>query len=251
VSDLRKALELYQGEYIFTAAGATNTRAYIDVEQRPMMSSFLARTDLTSTGKHVEKREVEVKTLDTLMEEYGFEPPFGLKIDTEGFEDQVIRGATNFLRRTEFVIAELSVAERFMDSYTFAAFTGLMDKNDFILWDVLGVSGVRFLDVAFVSRSKKVPGTGPGRNRKVRRKLPHFADVPDGSRKSVEGLRAGINLGLLERIYLRRPPLQRRDASNADNQILCIPSRQARMLPTAHRVRRLCAWGEPTSARSH
>jgi hypothetical protein len=127
-----------------------------------MMSSFLARTDLTSTGKHVEKREVEVKTLDTLMEEYGFEPPFGLKIDTEGFEDQVIRGATNFLRRTEFVIAELSVAERFMDSYTFAAFTGLMDKNDFFLWDVLGVSGVRFLDVAFVSRSKKVPGTGAG-----------------------------------------------------------------------------------------
>ena len=127
------------------------------------MSSFLARTDLTSTGKQVEKREVGVKTLDTLMEEYGLEPPFGLKIDTEGFEDQVIRGATNFLRRTEFVIAEVSVAERFVDSYTFAEFTELMDENDFFLWDVLGVSGVRLkppllsntLDVAFVRRSKK------------------------------------------------------------------------------------------------
>ena len=161
-SDLRKALEPHQGEYIFTAAGATNTRAFINVEPRPMMSSFLARTDLTSTGKQVEKREVEVKTLDTLMEEYGFEPPFGLKIDTEGFEDQVIRGATNFLRRTEFVIAEVSVAERFVDSYTFAEFTELMDENDFFLWDVLGVSGVRFLDVAFVRRSKKEPGTVAG-----------------------------------------------------------------------------------------
>jgi FkbM family methyltransferase len=55
-----------------------------------MMSSFLARTDLTATGKQVEKREVAVKTLDTVMEDYGFESPFGLKIDTEGFEDQVL-----------------------------------------------------------------------------------------------------------------------------------------------------------------
>jgi FkbM family methyltransferase len=153
-SDLRKALEPYRGEYIFAAAGATNTRAFINVESRPMMSSFLARTNLTSTGKQVEKREVAVKTLDTLMEEYGFEPPFGLKIDTEGFEDQVIRGATNFLRRTEFVIAEVSLAERFVDSYTLAELTELMDENDFFLWDVLGVSGLRFLDVAFVRRSK-------------------------------------------------------------------------------------------------
>jgi FkbM family methyltransferase len=164
--DLRKALEPYRGEYIFAAVGATNTRAFINVEPRPMMSSFLARTARTSTGKQIEKREVAVKTLDMLMEEYGFEPPFGLKIDTEGFEDQVIRGATNFLRRTQFVIAEVSVAERFVDSYTFAEFTELMDENDFFLWDVLGVSGVRFpltcLDVAFVRRSKKESGTAAG-----------------------------------------------------------------------------------------
>jgi hypothetical protein len=43
-SDLRKALQPYQGEYIFTAAGATNTRAFINVERRPMMSSFLEQT---------------------------------------------------------------------------------------------------------------------------------------------------------------------------------------------------------------
>ena len=60
------------------------------------------------------------------------------------------------------MIAELSVAEKFVNSYTFAEFAELMDDNDFYLWDVLGVSGVRFLDVAFVRRSKKVPGTVAG-----------------------------------------------------------------------------------------
>ena len=63
------------------------------------------------------------------------------------------------------MIAEVSVAERFVDSYTFAEFTELTDENDF-LWDVLGVSGVRIpltcLDVAFVRRSNKEPGTVAG-----------------------------------------------------------------------------------------
>ena len=49
-----------------------------------------------------------------------------------------------------------------MDGYTFAEFTELMDENDHFLWDVLGVSGVRFVDFAFVKRSKKEPGTVAG-----------------------------------------------------------------------------------------
>ena len=64
------------------------------------------------------------------------------------------------------MIAEVSVAERFVEGYTFAEFTELMDENDFFLWDVLGVSGVRFpltcLDVAFVRRSKNEAGTVAG-----------------------------------------------------------------------------------------
>ena len=49
-----------------------------------------------------------------------------------------------------------------MDGYTFAEFTELMDENDHFLWDVLGGSGVRFVDFAFVKRSKKEPGTVAG-----------------------------------------------------------------------------------------
>ena len=60
------------------------------------------------------------------------------------------------------MIAEVSVAERFVDGYTFAEFTELMDENDHFLWDVLGGSGVRFVDFAFVKRSKKEPGTVAG-----------------------------------------------------------------------------------------
>jgi hypothetical protein len=88
-------------------------------------------------------------TLDRLMEEHGFQPPFGLKIDAEGLEYEVIQGATAFLRETQFVVAEVSVAKRFEESYSFSEFAELMDRNDFYLWDILHIGGKRFVDAAF------------------------------------------------------------------------------------------------------
>lgn len=122
------------------------------VPGRTGRSSFLERTDLTATQGAVEKREVPMRTLDALVEEGGFQAPFGLKIDAEGFEDQVIKGAPRLLRDTEFVVAELSVAERFRDSYAFSDFTEMMDAAGFYLWDILNVGGKRFVDVAFRKR---------------------------------------------------------------------------------------------------
>lgn len=44
-------------------------------------------------------------------------PPFGLKVDTGGADPDVVEGAHEFLRETEFVIAEVSIAERFEGGY--------------------------------------------------------------------------------------------------------------------------------------
>ena len=113
------------------------------------MSSVLERADSTSTGFRPEKRSVPMTTLDRLMEEHDFRPPFGLKIDVEGFEYQVIQGATAFLRKTQFVVAEVSVAKRFEESYSFSEFTELMDRNGFYLWDILNIGGKKFVDAVF------------------------------------------------------------------------------------------------------
>lgn len=100
-------------------------------------ASLHKRTPLTASSRSVTAREIDVTTLDNLFKEHQFKPPFSLKIDTEGFELQVIQGATELLRQTEFVISEVSVAERFKDSYTFAQFVELMNKNGFNLYDIL------------------------------------------------------------------------------------------------------------------
>ena len=61
-----------------------------------------------------------------------------LKIDTEGYEAHVVRGADRLLAETQLVIAEVNMAKRFEESYSFAEFVALMDSHGFAAVDVLG-----------------------------------------------------------------------------------------------------------------
>lgn len=156
---IKSILKNYRGEHIRTAVGAREEEQQIHTEPTfPLRSSLQSRTELTATGDSAEKRRVPVTTLDALLEKRAFEPPFGLKIDTEGFECQVIEGAPGFLRKTQFVIAEVSVSPRFEDGYTFAEFVELMDQNHFALYDILQVqrphhSRILYMDAVFTNES--------------------------------------------------------------------------------------------------
>ena len=83
----------------------------------------------------VETREVQVKRLDEVAK--GMKGTFGLKIDTEGFELEVIKGATQTLKRTEFVIAEASVQMRYKGGYRFSDLVAAMAKNGFEILEFL------------------------------------------------------------------------------------------------------------------
>jgi FkbM family methyltransferase len=127
------------GELVQAAAGARSGTATIEVDlESPFFSSVHAprwRPPLPAAS--TELRQVPVVTLDGLWEDRGWTPPFGLKIDTEGHELEVLEGSTRLLGETEFVIAEVSVAERFEGSYSFAEFVRFMDEQGFRLYDIL------------------------------------------------------------------------------------------------------------------
>lgn len=86
-----------------------------------------------------EIRSVPVVPLDQIMA--GYPGRVGLKIDTEGFELEVLEGAGETLRRAEFVIVELSVTKRFEGvappSHTMAE----LAKAGLELRDMLRVTG--------------------------------------------------------------------------------------------------------------
>ena len=117
-------------------------------------SSFLTRTALSATGEVPARRSVAVRPLDAAVAEMALVSPVLLKIDVEGFELPVLRGATATLRRTDVVIIESSVAKRFEGAAGFEEVVGFMFAQGFRLRDIVRVSrhpggGVRHMDLVF------------------------------------------------------------------------------------------------------
>jgi FkbM family methyltransferase len=139
--DADRILSGRPGEHVAMAVGAGEATTTITYDpRRPTASSLLTlRHGARPTGT---ERKVEVTTLDALWAQRHWKPPFGLKIDVEGYEHQVIAGAATLLEQAQFVLAEVNVWRQFEDSYTFAEFVALMDSHRFRLYDV--VDGVKW-----------------------------------------------------------------------------------------------------------
>lgn len=139
------------GVHFPVAAGAADAEREVRVEPRFIeRSSFFARHVVELTGDDTTPRRVPITTLDRLMGTRDFPVPFGLKIDVEGAELEVIRGAAGTLRETEFVIAEVSVFDRFEGGHTFAEFVAAMAEAGFEVRDVLDLARADSTDLTFV-----------------------------------------------------------------------------------------------------
>jgi FkbM family methyltransferase len=155
---LREILRRYRGEYLLTALGAAEGEQTIRIDAGwHERSSLLRRTPLEDQGNRSIERRVPVTTLDTLLAGRAWQPPFGLKLDVEGFELAVVEGAGQFLRQTEFVIAEVATARRFEGGYTMVEFLGAMEERSFCLREILDAgrnndSELIFLDMVFARR---------------------------------------------------------------------------------------------------
>jgi FkbM family methyltransferase len=108
-----------------------------------------------SDARYAGSVKVQVARLDDVLAGRNYPKPYGLKIDTEGFELNVLRGAMETLKNTEFVIAEVSVRPRFKGSYTFSEIVKFLADNGLhflaILNDRPGVQS--FYDCLFVQSS--------------------------------------------------------------------------------------------------
>ena len=163
---LRELQEQFGADVYNHAVGEHEAQAILMTDLvQPGSSSLLAvseavRTEWAKAGvdrtyAHV---PVRVRTLDATLADKPYAAPFLIKIDTEGYEREVVLGARECLKRTDVVVAEVSVVKRFDASYEFAEFISLMNERDFALFDILegkalGKGGpLSYIDAAFVRR---------------------------------------------------------------------------------------------------
>jgi hypothetical protein len=90
---------------------------------------------------------VKVDTLDRLNK---YEPPYVLKLDVEGSERDVLAGATETLRRTDFLLLEISVMHRRTNEPSFAETIEFFDIPS--LSQTHGTPQLIYLDAAFVPK---------------------------------------------------------------------------------------------------
>jgi hypothetical protein len=111
------------------------------------MNSTMARYDGTyakaaSRDKlTVVDRDVQVRTLD----EFGpFAGPTLLKLDVEGYEGSVLKGATRTLQTVEVILSEVSVARRTESELSLGAYLSFLES--------LGFSAINIAEIDYFHR---------------------------------------------------------------------------------------------------
>lgn len=144
--------DVEHGEFIVTAVGEEIGTATIELGLQTLEHSTIAGW----RGVEGEGRSVPLTTLDALWADRAWKPPFGLKVDAEGYEDRVVKGASRLLTETQFVIAEVQVADRFREGYSVVEFLALLESHGFVLRDILDGhkgnenGGLEYMDCLFV-----------------------------------------------------------------------------------------------------
>ena len=118
--------------------GKEESKQTINVEEEIGRSSILEVADINYEGEPKDRRQIQIKTLDSVTKSEKNLGKLGIKIDTEGYELDIIFGATETLKSAEFVLAEVRHNhESFLGVYKLHQFISAMHDNDFVLSMIL------------------------------------------------------------------------------------------------------------------
>jgi FkbM family methyltransferase len=92
-------------------------------------------------------RNVPTITLDDIWRERKLQAPCLVKIDVQGAELDVLKGATEVMNNTEYIILEVSLFKFFVNGPQFSDVIRFMNDHDFVVYDVLDCN-YRLLDDA-------------------------------------------------------------------------------------------------------
>jgi FkbM family methyltransferase len=116
--------------------------------------------ELTSFAKEVVTLPMD--TLDNLTAAAGLTAPLLLKLDVQGFELEVLKGATRALSLAEIVITEVSLLPYNAGAPLFADVIAFMDQHGFVAFDLCGQSrresdrALFQADIAFARRDSSL-----------------------------------------------------------------------------------------------
>ncbi len=136
--------------FIEAALGEEPATIDLPISRVPSRTTLLEPVSRKADRTSSETRRVEIRRLDDITEGLDLPKPVLLKVDTEGYEMKVLKGAEKTLKNCSYVILELSFQPRFKDSYTFEEMIAFMASSGFTVHSVI-TGGSDKVDLCFSS----------------------------------------------------------------------------------------------------
>lgn len=109
-------------------------------EEKKIIEFNEAETASSCLNEQIEqgflKTEKSMNTLVNYISDYNLNKPDLLKIDTQGYEYQVLIGAEDILGSVDVILAELNFIDIHKNVYLAADVINFLDKKDFVLYDI-------------------------------------------------------------------------------------------------------------------
>jgi FkbM family methyltransferase len=121
--------------------GAVNSRSLINVSRNSFSSSVLnmlpKHLSVAPESEYVAREEIEIKRLDSIASAF-FVPreKIMLKIDTQGFEKQVLEGAGNLLGSICLLQVEMSLVPLYEGEHTLVEMINYLKEKGFQLYSI-------------------------------------------------------------------------------------------------------------------
>jgi FkbM family methyltransferase len=121
--------------------GDSNKKESINISENSYSSSILnmlSKHELAApNSKYIDSEQIDIKTFNDIFDRY--KTPGGiyfLKIDTQGYELEVLKGASVALNSISAVKIELSIVELYENSETYEFYLNYFRDLGYELWDI-------------------------------------------------------------------------------------------------------------------
>ena len=86
-----------------------------------------------------EKKAIISKSLDTVLNDSNFQMPDFIKLDTQGYELEILKGGTNTLASAKVVLMEVSFIDIYKNGPLVLDVLNFMDKHNFQSYDICSI----------------------------------------------------------------------------------------------------------------
>lgn len=137
-NELKKfCVEFPDSKYFLNGAGPTEKILSLTVSSYLPEANFVITRD-EYDDPDFKQREIKIITLDSLVIRKEIEIPNLVKLDVQGFELEVLKGAESFFGITELFILEISLFKFYSNTPTFTEAVNFMDQKGYEVYDFAG-----------------------------------------------------------------------------------------------------------------